>query len=427
MRSSFCVLLPSLFLMVTACSSTEERPTGQGGSGSTSSSSSAATGVGGAGGNAAHGPSGSIDTSFGDKGYYRYNASNTVLAGEEGGFIASVGISMLRFRLAGTMDPSVDVIKQVSDFEQLLPAGAGQWIGIYPDPNTSVTAIKRLSTALSVDTTFNATQAMQGFPPAVGALASDGSVVLAGLDSSGPEKQLMLRKLAPTGAIDATFGVGGTVLSPLTMVGYDREIVIQKDGKIIVGATSASAPVLMRFAADGAVDTSYGTKGIASLSNGNTKQLRGIRLDKEGRALVLCGNTVTRLLDTGALDQSFGIAGVVAVSVPTSGPDETLLMSSLDLQSDAKLVVAGSVFIDKDSNGVPSNGSPVLARFDANGKVDKSFGNDGSARVQLDEKGVVSLLYGRQSVVALPDGRLAVGGVESPSFGSRSVITVVWQ
>lgn len=441
MRSIAYAWLPCFLILATACSSQPNPGDGSGGEGGSGSSSSMSAGgsgaTGGSGGSGSGGSGGgsvtpaspgSLDTSFGENGYYRAPTPTDAvrLFADETGFGAHMRPRLMRFMPDGTLDPSIDATQFKGNYEQFLPAGAGRWLGRGFNSMLEV-ELKRLDAKFEIDPTFDATAALVGMPKEFNAtVAPDDSVFLVGT-FGGSTPQIILRKLTPTGAIDTTFGVGGTVISAFPIAAWGKEVALQKDGKILVGATSGVSAAVARFAADGTVDESYGDKGIVTTKGTQLSDISQLMLDEQGRALVLGSNfLVARILDTGVMDQSFGFNGVGGASIPKSS-GESAESKWMALQPDGKLVVGGTVWMDPDGNGVANTGSAVLSRMDTTGKLDKSFGKDGAARIQLDKAGKLSIMAGRQGVIALPDGRLAVGGLESPNFGVEGVIAVVWQ
>ncbi len=61
------------------------------------------------------------------------------------------------------------------------------------------------------------------------------------------------------GSIDNSFGTNG--LSQLT-IANTASVVIQEDGKIVVGGFDDNNFAMARLNADGSIDTSYGDAGI---------------------------------------------------------------------------------------------------------------------------------------------------------------------
>ncbi|MEQ1851834.1 MAG: delta-60 repeat domain-containing protein, partial [Chthoniobacteraceae bacterium] len=94
------------------------------------------------------------------------------------------------------------------------------------------------------------------------------------------------------------------------------------------------------------------------------------------------------------LDTSFGTGGTVT----TSFTDTSFERTPLAVQSDGKILVAGSYY-----NG--SNGDFALVRFNANGSLDTSFNATG--KVTTDIAGSYDQAY---SVAVQGDGKILVAG-----------------
>src|SRR6266851_950649 len=136
-----------------------------------------------------------------------------------------------------------------------------------------------------------------------------------------------LAQLAP-GDLDSSFGVGGKVEARVGATAHDGgAAVLLPDGRILVaGAAFTGDPgysiVLARFLPDGAADTSFGVNG--------------------------------------------GVSAVLPVSFRAN---------AMAVQPDGKIVVAGST--DNALFGANALIDMALARFDADGNLDPSFGNGG--------------------------------------------------
>lgn len=122
---------------------------------------------------------------------------------------------------------------------------------------------------------------------------------------------LALVRFNTNGTLDSSFGSGGSVV---TQVGpysdFATSIALQPDGKIVVAGASQSGSYkffALRYATNGAVDASYGTGGTALVDFGSATNefAYGLALDSFGRA-VLAG-------DAGGL---FGLARLEGDAVP---------------------------------------------------------------------------------------------------------------
>ncbi len=136
----------------------------------------------------------------------------------------------------------------------------------------------------------------------------------------------------PAGSLDPTFGVGGRVTTSI-LNGDDKAygVAIQTDGKIVVSGTSTS--------------------------------------NITGKDFV-----VVRYNSDGSLDETFGVAGKVTTDVQIGSDD---IAYSLALQGDGKIILAGS-----SDNG--SNKNAALMRYNTDGTIDISFGNNGKVLTDFE-------------------------------------------
>jgi uncharacterized delta-60 repeat protein len=118
------------------------------------------------------------------------------------------------------------------------------------------------------------------------------------------------------GTVDATFGSNGTSITNFgsTGVGIVDALRLQGNGKILVLVESGANEVL-RYTTSGALDTTFGNNGIASLLDGvgvtmmlqpnGQIVLAGVRSNSSGSFLA-----VQRLNANGSQDTSFGKGGL---------------------------------------------------------------------------------------------------------------------
>src|SRR5215204_2682982 len=96
------------------------------------------------------------------------------------------------------------------------------------------------------------------------------------------------------------------------------------------------------------------------------------------------------------LDASFGVLGKV-ISAPDGSP--TFTSSGMALQSDGKIVIVGNRVISGGYAGM------MLARYNANGSLDTTFGMGGWNSVAFGESYEFAADVGVQ-----PDGKIVIGG-----------------
>jgi uncharacterized delta-60 repeat protein len=243
----------------------------------------------------------------------------------------------------------------------------------------------------------------------------DAKIVVAGHATTpsvlGGDNDFAVARYTSTGALDASFGTGGKVTTDIagrTDLAYAA--VLQTDGKIVVAgrvAESGGADPdvgLVRYSADGSPDMSFGTMGIVrkDLSPGNWDEASDLALQPDGKLVVsiqaVVGTTfafaVARFNGDGMLDSGFGTSGLATVAFSTQNDTAR----AVALQADNKIVVVG-----QSSNLMgPDFG---VARFDAAGALDGTFGDGGKLKVDF-----FGASDGAECVAVQPDGRIVVAG-----------------
>jgi uncharacterized delta-60 repeat protein/uncharacterized repeat protein (TIGR01451 family) len=189
----------------------------------------------------------------------------------------------------------------------------------------------------SPDTTFP-NGALAGIVEALGvAVQDDGRIVVAGWQWSGAGDEqwdLVVVRLLSNGTADGTFGTAGRVTTNIGWTDAPGVVTVQPDGKIIVGLIIRSTEAagldfgLARYTTSGALDTTFGTGGtvVTDLSS-RDDFLRGVALEADGHVVAAGGSrnlsgtndfAIARYDSTGHLDASFGTGGIVATAVASS-------------------------------------------------------------------------------------------------------------
>jgi uncharacterized delta-60 repeat protein len=236
------------------------------------------------------------------------------------------------------------------------------------------------------------------------ALQTDGKIVTIAESSTGISA---IRRLLGDGSPDERFGTKGVI--PMGAGNTSerlRAVLVQPDGKILVGGTSSFRPVVYRFDAQGKPDANWGTQGRFQLSDG-VEDVTALALAPDGKVVVAGGNesigVVWRLTAGGALDGSFNTGGRISVAPK---PGRVDVASDVAIQPDGKIVVAG--FSNADFDG-------WVMRLNANTGVDMQF-NGGATRLDLGALEVAG------AVELQPDGRIVVAGNTTNGFDG-----VVWR
>ena len=235
------------------------------------------------------------------------------------------------------------------------------------------------------------------------AIQQDGKLVAAGYDNSRDLSFLLVRYNA-NGTLDTSFGGTGKVTTPL---GVASALAIQKDGKIVAagagnyagGVTGSS--MLVRYNANGTLDTSFGRGGKVTTPLGSGSGANALAIQKDGK-LVAAGSSrnghvgvfaLVRYNANGTLDTSFGRGGTVTTPIGSGRGGA----NALAIQKDGRLVAAGY-----GDNG--PNYDFALVRYNVNGTLDTSFGRGGKVTTPVGP-GV-----GASALAIQQDGRLVAAG-----------------
>ncbi|MFA6603628.1 MAG: delta-60 repeat domain-containing protein [Patescibacteria group bacterium] len=283
--------------------------------------------------------------------------------------------------------------------------------GVYTD-----FAIARYNVDGSLDTSFGrngqvTTPIGIAYDYAVAAaVQADGKIVAAGYaypSASGTNDFALVRYNAD-GSLDTTFGVGGKVMTDIRGgQDYAAAMAVQVDGKIVVagramiGSTEDFA--LVRYNADGSLDTTFGVGGKAITDLGGTDRANSLAIQPDG-AIVVAGNStlsgnsdfaLVRYNADGSLDTAFDGDGKATLDFGTNYD----AVNSVAVQADGKIIAGGSAYFG-------ANGSYMfaLARYNADGSLDTAFDGDGKLTT------AISLSAQAYSIMIQTDGKIIAGG-----------------
>lgn len=238
-----------------------------------------------------------------------------------------------------------------------------------------------------------------------GAVRPDGRILLVGYKGSfvvGAVRQktayMVFKQLLPDGTPDPSFGTNdGGRFAGITRGAVG--VALRPDGRFVVGAFKQMPQngrtddgALLGFDADGGIDQTFaGGKAVDILgAPGKPSNVFDVKILRNGRILasgvVRNRLIVMRLRSDGSYDQSFGKGGRV-VLLP-GGKKKTLWAAARSIDQDRKgrIVIAGDAsqvdFEERASYG-------LIIRLRSNGKLDRSFGSNGIARLYATRK------YGR--------------------------------
>ncbi|HEY9401176.1 MAG TPA: Calx-beta domain-containing protein [Pyrinomonadaceae bacterium] len=375
-----------------------------------------------------------------------------VVAGEIATSVAADdNFALARYNPDGSLDNTFDGDgKVVTDFD--LVDGARDVV-IQPDgrivaagragtiPTGTFFALARYTTTGALDTSFDTdgkvlTDVGGGRFNLGGrgvALYTDGRIVVAGGDNTSGQLDFGVVRYDPTGAPDASFDGDGKAITDFPLNEETiADMTLQPDGKIVaVGRMNARVIIddaqdfnflLARYNPDGSLDTSFGAGGLVSTDfTGNGDDFaRSVVLQPDGK-IVVAGQTggqfsllpsadtsfgVARYNPNGTLDATFGTGGRVVVNFG-SGHESA---NAIALQTDGKIVLAGSDFFDFK-----------LARLNTDGSLDSGAAGDTTPADMFGTGGKVSTDFNEtfdaaNAVVIQPDGRVVVAGYSQDDF-----------
>lgn len=234
-------------------------------------------------------------------------------------------------------------------------------------------------------------------------------------------------------AVDATFGIGGKVVTDMGANDRGLSIMVQSDGKIVVVGSSSNRQAIARYTAQGALDTGFGTGGrIVSqdvIMPADLNHKPGA-LQADDKIISVGYNNpfdfvVERRNTDGSPDPGFDGDGQATLDFGLNGPD---IAKTVYVLPDGKILVAGTTQLTGSNNALG------LVRFNSNGSLDTTFGNSGKAladtpnlddpkaiTLQTDGKIVVSCNQqsSRQMIV-----RFNADGTLDQGFGVAGIATV---
>jgi uncharacterized delta-60 repeat protein len=240
-------------------------------------------------------------------------------------------------------------------------------------------------------------------------IQEDGKILIAGSTHNSNDNDLALVRFNMNGTLDNTFGSNGIVVTNLgAAVEGANAMVLQSDGKIIIGGTSignlSNADfALVRYNINGTPDSTFGYGGIVKTDINNSYDYVNALVMQEDGKIVACGTTAgpgpqdfvaVRYNTDGTLDNTFGSGGK-AVTVVGAGTDEAFAAL---VQLDGKIVLAGA------SDAGNSNYDFAMVRLNDNGSLDYSFGSWGKVITSFgaNDKG--------RAVILQTDGKIILAG-----------------
>ena len=254
------------------------------------------------------------------------------------------------------------------------------------------------------------------------AVQADGKIVVVGytaIDNAPPTPDgpptFAIARYNSDGRLDTGFGTGGRVSGNVN--GRARAVAIQPDGKLVLageferelaGGVFVMDITLARFNADGRIDLPFGTSGTGQLTtdiDGLANSGGNIVLQPNG-AIVVSGKPPCSQAQCNHTDVARYNANGTPDASFGSGGKRSLpgvdVGQGLALQADGKLVLVGSVAV---GSGTSASSDFAVTRLNADGSTDTTFGSLGTAVTAI-----TSERDSAQAVALQADGKIVVVG-----------------
>jgi uncharacterized delta-60 repeat protein len=263
--------------------------------------------------------------------------------------------------------------------------------------------------------------------------------------ASEVKKPLTVTVYGPPGSLDTSLAGGRVVMNVGASDDYAYAMAVQADGKILIAgrvADNLGDFAVVRLERDGTPDATFGDGGKVTTPVGSGSDTAyAVAVQPDGK-IVVAGTAfvegtgqdfaLVRYMPDGSLDTTFGAGG----KVTTAFTNDSDTAYAVLVEPDGKILVAGDANLGTSSTGVDF----ALARYDANGQLDATFGSGGKTTTPIaDSTGrdsiyalTIQLVDGERCIVAAGgEGDFALArytskGVLDARFGNGGKVRELW-
>lgn len=352
-------------------------------------------------------PDGSLDSSFGLNGTNHtllpddiYGTAESIALQTDGKIVVQNGGKLLRFKSNGYPDPTFPMPLELNflNYYNAIAIGADDKIvlagsGLNTFDGFVITSILPNGTkdpAFGTDATVKLDFG-PGYERAWDvAVQPDGKIVAVGgyHNSSATPIALIVVRLNADGTLDNSFNLTGkTMIENGGEYLAARTVMLQNDGKIVVGASGSGFVSVFRLNPDGTLDDTFGTGGEARMDDFYSNA--GFAMAPDGSVVVpgslnSVGSSIIKFTAAGVRDTSFADTGILHTSTHSA---------FLAVQTDTSIVAAynrgGDFALTRYLPGgapdpVFNTGTPVITN------IGQSGGWFGALAVQPDGKTVAA-------------------------------------
>ncbi|HBS86366.1 MAG: hypothetical protein A2W91_19320 [Bacteroidetes bacterium GWF2_38_335] len=243
-----------------------------------------------------------------------------------------------------------------------------------------------------------------------GGLQSDGKIVLCGY-SGDLNTGISLIRFNNDGSLDTSFGTDGFSINKFSE-SQDVEAwagAIDSEDRVITTGMIYDAPLLknniavVRFLADGSLDSGFGTNGLIITSIDETDAFgNAVAIQPDNKIIIAASSqqnaVIIRYNTDGTLDNSFGTNGLVITDFDTTESEAY----AITIQNDGKIIVAGV----SGTNAMNGNGDFAMLRLNTDGSIDSTFGEGGKVHTDIAGGNDVAFIAKSQN-----DGKIVLSGI----------------
>jgi uncharacterized delta-60 repeat protein len=258
----------------------------------------------------------------------------------------------------------------------------------------------------------------------------DGRIVVAGgtnpVINGSQVSAFALARYNTNGTLDATFGNGGTVVTtPTSQYEGAHYVGLQTVNGVTrivaVGDSNNYYTKVIRYTLAGAIDTSFGVNGIASLGSTPMLAMAGA-IQPDGKILAAgqwspanggtTGFGLARFNADGSLDTTLNGTGMVGTVSALPSPQAAGAAYGVVVQPDGAIVLGGHAPV-LIPNAVPQmyNSDLALARYTPTGQLDTTFGPSGTGIVLTPSLAASHALALQSDGAIVAVGNVGIGGV----------------
>jgi len=199
--------------------------------------------------------------------------------------------------------------------------------------------------------------------------------------------------------LDSGFADSGILILDLGGRYISSAVKIDKNGKILISGYGKNDIFIARYDTKGNIDKSFGNSGIVKTPIRNLKNIRGIKIQEDGKIIVLANTNndilVIRYNSDGSIDKGFGKDGFAIFNNKQEGIDYEDYGYNFEIQDDGKILVVGSTGVKRNrAKGISNDPrydiypyyDVLVLRFNKDGTLDKSFNNNGFVILNIEGK-----------------------------------------